>query len=89
MTSTITVSAHPVPPNTAVEVHAYDDKGMSQIYILENGAIHSFTISGVQAVHVHESNAIMVAPYEPAPVPEAAPSDQPTVDPTSALSTTG
>ena len=87
MTSIITVSAHPALPNTVVEVSVYDNATpTSQNYVLQDGGIQTFTISGEQTIHINETNTVVVAPY--VATPEPTPSDPPVIE-QPALSTTG
>ena len=81
MTSSVTISAHPVAPNNVVEVNIYNDGqpgSQTQNFVLQDGALQTFNISGGQFLHVRETFTTVVAAYLP---------PEPPVDP--APSTTG
>ena len=65
MTSIVTVEAHTAKPGGVVRVQAFDPLAratamVDQTYIIENGAKHTFYVSGEQSLSVVEGQTIVI-----------------------------
>ena len=66
MTSSVTISAHPVAPNNVVEVSIYSNSapgGSQQRYVLQDGACQTFHVIDGQSLTVCEAFTTVVAAY--------------------------
>ena len=65
MTSSVTISAHPVAPNNVVEVSIYSTSalGSQQRYVLQDGACQTFHVTDGQSLTVCEAFTTVVAAY--------------------------